>query len=278
MPEHTSFLSYLAAKIGANWDHNVAAWEALNTHVDPKTGKVIPACVNHFDPKYCTGMGEVVTSHHFEPLIASVVVILLVLMFAVMTRAKVQNLDKAVVPDAKLNVRTIVEILIETFFGMMKDMMGLKRAKRYLPLIGTCAMFIFFSNMGSLIPGFTPPTSNLSVTFGCALIVFVAYHYYGLKENGLSYLKHFLGPMMVIAPLMLVIEVISHCIRPVTLAVRLFLNMAVDHLVVSIVVALLPLIVPLPLMVLGTLVAVVQTLVFCLLASIYVSMATEHEH
>jgi F-type H+-transporting ATPase subunit a len=83
---------------------------------------------------------------------------------------------------------------------------------------------------------------------------------------------------LVLAPLMLVIELVSHCIRPITLSIRLMLNMAVDHLVLGIVLALIPLVVPIPLMILGTLVALVQTFVFCLLTTIYISMATEHEH
>jgi F-type H+-transporting ATPase subunit a len=264
MPEHTSFLSYLAAKIGQNWDQNVAGVKCVS-------GLQAPS-------KTCGLLGGPVTSHSFEPLLASVAIILLCLIFAVITRSKIQNLDRAVVPESRLSIRTLVEMLVETFYNMMKEMMGGPRAKRYLPLIGTCAMFIFFSNMASLIPGFSPPTSNWSITAGCALVVFLTYNYYGFKENGIGYLKHFAGPVLVLAPLIFLIEIISNCIRPVTLSIRLFLNMAVDHLVLGIVVALVPLIVPLPLMVLGTLVALVQTFVFCLLSSIYVSMATEHEH
>jgi F-type H+-transporting ATPase subunit a len=267
MPEHTSFLSYVAAKMFANMDTNIARVK----------------CTSVFDPgphdlKQCTVMGAHVTSHSMEPLIASAVIVVLCLAFAFITGAQIKKLDTAVVPERRLTIRTIVEFLVETFYDSMKEMMGAKRAKRYLPLIGTCAMFVFFSNIATLIPGFSPPTSNWSITMGCALVVFVAYHYYGFKENGLGYLKHFMGPMLVLAPLMFVIELVSHFVRPITLSIRLMLNMAVDHLVLGIVLALIPLVVPIPLMVLGTLVAVVQTFVFCLLASIYISMATEHEH
>jgi F-type H+-transporting ATPase subunit a len=267
MPEHTSFLSYVAAKMFANWDTNVANAK----------------CVSVFDPgqhdlKQCTVMGSHVTSHSFEPVLASIAIILLCLVLAFITRSQITKLDSAVVPERRLTIRTLVEYLVETFYDSMKEMMGAKRAKRYLPLIGTCAMFVFFSNITTLIPGFSPPTSNWSITMGCALVVFVAYHYYGVKENGLGYLKHFMGPMLVLAPLMFVIEMVSHFVRPITLSIRLMLNMAVDHLVLGIVLALIPLLVPIPLMILGTLVAVVQTFVFCLLATIYISMATEHEH
>jgi F-type H+-transporting ATPase subunit a len=253
MPEHTSFLSYLVHMLPQTVDHNFQGMKTFIAH-------------------------EPVNRYALEPLISSLTICLLVILFAMITRNKIVNLDEAVVPERRLSIRTLVEVLVETAYGLMKDMMGPKRAKRYLPFIGTCALFIFFSNISSLIPGWPAPTSNLSVTVGCALVVFVAYHYYGFKENGVGYIKHFAGPVWWLAPLMFPIEILSNCIRPVTLAVRLMLNMSVDHLVLSIVVAMLPLVVPLPLMMLGTLVAVVQTLVFCLLASIYISMATEHEH
>jgi len=253
MPEHTSFLSYLVRALPATVDHN---FEGMKTFIAK----------------------EPLNRYALEPLFASATIVLIVIAFAVMTRNKIANIDEAIVPEARLSIRTVVEFLVETFYNMMKEMMGQKRAKRYLPLIGTCACFIFFSNIFSLIPGFTPPTSNLNITFGCALVVFITYNYYGFKENGVGYLKHFTGPVWWLAWLIGPIEIISNVIRPITLSIRLMLNMAVDHLVLGIVIALIPLIVPLPLMMLGTLVAVVQTFVFCLLSSIYVSMATEHEH
>lgn len=253
MPEHTSFLSYFVHSLPPAVDHNVAGLKQFLSH-------------------------EPVTRYGLEPMIWSVLVMIAVIVMALITRSKITNLEAAVVPERTLSVRTLIEILVETAYNLMKEMMGAKRAKRYLPMIGTCAVFIFFSNIISLVPGLSAPTSSLNVTFGCALFVFIAYNYYGFKENGIGYLKHFAGPVWWLAPLMFPIEILSNLIRPVTLAVRLMLNMAVDHLLLGVIIAMVPLFVPLPLMMLGTLVAVVQTLVFCLLASIYVSMATEHEH
>lgn len=253
MPEHTSFLSYFIHSLPPAVDHNLAGVKQFLSH-------------------------EQVNRYGLEPLIWSVLVMTAVLVMAFVTRSQIANLDKAVVPENKLSVRTLVEILVESFYNMMKEMMGAKRAKRYLPMIGTCALFIFFSNIISLVPGLSAPTSSLNITFGCALFVFLMYNYYGFKESGIGYLKHFAGPVWWLAPLIFPIEIMSNLIRPVTLAVRLMLNMAVDHLVLGLIVAMVPLFVPIPLMMLGTLVAIVQTLVFCLLASIYVSMATEHDH
>jgi F-type H+-transporting ATPase subunit a len=107
--------------------------------------------------------------------------------------------------------------------------------------------------------------------------VFFAFNYYGIKENGLGYFKHLAGPVWWLAPLIFFIEVLSLCIRPVTLSIRLMLNMAVDHLLVSIVTGMVMLFVPIPILMLGTLVCVVQVVVFCLLSSIYITLATEHE-
>jgi len=157
--------------------------------------------------------------------------------------------------------------------------MGARSAKRYFSLIGASALFIFFSNAIALLPGMNPPTASLDVTFGCAIFVFLAFNYYGLKENGWGYLAHLAGPKWYLAPLVFPIEVISTCVRPITLAVRLMINMAVDHLIGAIFLGMIAILVPIPLMFLGIIVILVQTLVFCLLSSIYIGLATEHaEH
>jgi F-type H+-transporting ATPase subunit a len=100
---------------------------------------------------------------------------------------------------------------------------------------------------------------------------------YGLLTNGWAYVKHLAGPMWWLAPLMFPIELISLCVRPVTLGVRLMINMAVDHLILGLFMGLFAIIVPIPLMLLGCLVVVVQTLVFALLTCVYIGLATEHE-
>jgi F-type H+-transporting ATPase subunit a len=121
-----------------------------------------------------------------------------------------------------------------------------------------------------------PPTSNLNVTLGCALLVFIAFNYFGIKENGWGYFAHLAGPKWYLAPLIFPIEVFSTCVRLVTLSIRLMVNIAVDHLVASIFIGLIALFVPVPLMFLAIIVVLVQTLVFCLLSSIYIGLATEH--
>jgi F-type H+-transporting ATPase subunit a len=207
---------------------------------------------------------------------------LLLVGLALGVRGQLVDYEKSVIPEATLSLRTFFEVYVGYWYGTMKDMMGPKRAKRYFPLVGSLACFILFSNALGLIPGFVPPTSNWNVTLGCALVVFVMFNYYGFKENGLGYVKHLFGPYIgwwgiPIKLLLFVIEVVSTLIRPLTLSVRLMLNMAVDHLLVTLTLGMVALFLPIPVMILGTLVVVVQVIVFCLLTSIYIALATEHD-
>jgi F-type H+-transporting ATPase subunit a len=155
--------------------------------------------------------------------------------------------------------------------------MDAERAKKYFPLIGASAMFVFFSNVFALIPGFPVATSSLSITLGCAIVVFICFNAYGLATNGFGYIAHLAGPAWYLAWLVFPIELISLCVRPMTLAVRLMLNMSVDHLIVGIFLSLVSLIVPIPAMILTVLIVLIQTLVFTLLTCIYIGLATEHE-
>jgi F-type H+-transporting ATPase subunit a len=250
MPEHTGFITYLLARS-----------ETLRQNAH----NVGESFVGHQQVAY----------RGLEPIFTSIFVIALVIFLAASVRSEFRRLDESVVPDETLTTRTFLEAFFGYFYTMAKDVMGPKNAKRYFPLIGGAAAFIFFSNCLALIPGFTPPTSNLNVTLGCALLVFISFNYYGLKENGWGYLAHLAGPKWYLAPLIFPIEVISTCIRPVTLSIRLMINMAVDHLVGAIFLGMFALLLPVPLMFLAIIVILVQTLVFCLLTSIYIGLATE---
>jgi F-type H+-transporting ATPase subunit a len=255
MPHHTSFFSYI-----------VAMFPALAKNID-NLGRLGQTALSH----------EPVGPHSIEPLFASAFVVLLIIVLGALARKSIENVDEAVIPDDKLSIRSFMEALVGTFYNMMKDMMGPARAKRYFPLIGTCACFVFFSNIMGIIPGLTPPTSTWNITFACAIVVFVAFNYYGIQANGLGYFKHLAGPVWWLAPLIFPIEVLSLFIRPITLSIRLMLNMAVDHLLASIITGMVMLLVPIPILMLGTLVCTVQVVVFCLLSSIYIALATEHE-
>jgi len=253
MPENSSWLTLILEHMKHTLAHNA---DLLGTSV-----------VGHVSP----------TWRSFEPIFAGLFALFFVLVFSFIARAKLVKADEAVVPDSGLTIRTFVEAFLEYFYELAKSVLGPERAKKYFPIIGTSAMFIFFSNILALVPGFPVATSSLNVTLGCALVVFVLFNLYGLVENGWSYVKHLAGPAWYLVPLILPIELISLCVRPVTLAVRLTLNMSVDHLILSIFLGLFAVLVPVPLMILGILVIVLQTLVFTLLTCIYIGLATEHE-
>jgi len=187
--------------------------------------------------------------------------------------------EAAIVPPAKFGLRNMFEMLTDAVLGIGESVMGPANAKKFLPLIGTMAFFIFFSNCLALIPGFAPPTAQLKTNVALAGTVFVMTHVYGLAAGGLGYLKHFLGPKLYLAPLMLPIELVSHIARPLSLSLRLLGNIAADHKVVSAFFALVPFLVPVPFLVLGMLVCIVQTLVFCILTMVYIQGAVAtHDH
>ena len=191
--------------------------------------------------------------------------------------ATAQSGDDRIVPPPTFNLRNLVEMLTETVMSVAIGVMGKHNARRFLPLIGTLAFFIFFSNCLALIPGFIPPTATLKTNVALALTVFVLTHAFGVAEHGLGYFKHFLGPVWYLAWLMLPIEIVSHLARPLSLSLRLLGNIAADHKVVSAFFLLVPVLVPVPFLILGVLVVIVQTLVFCLLSMIYIQGAVAHE-
>jgi len=208
-------------------------------------------------------------------------VLLILILISAIAFSGLRNSQQALVPEDKLTVRTFVELLVGTAYSMMSDIMGKKAARFFLPLIGTCAFVILLSNFLGLVPGFTPPTDSLNTTVAISMVIFFATHIFGFKENGLGYLKHFFGPVLFLAPLFFVIEMISNAARPLSLSIRLMANMFADHQVLSQVSGLVKWLVPVAPMVLGSLVCVVQTLVFCILSTVYISMAVahhEHEH
>ncbi len=188
----------------------------------------------------------------------------------------------AVVPDARLSTRNVVEVVLEALYAQSRQIIGAD-CGRYFPMLATFALFIFVSNCLGLIPGFTPPTDNWNTTFACGIFVFAYYNYHGLRRHGLGHLAHMANPVgtwwgWFLAPLMFPIELVSHCARPFSLGVRLAANMVGDHAVLLGFLSLVPVLVPLPFMLLGLMVSVVQTLVFVLLSMIYIGMATADGH
>ncbi len=169
----------------------------------------------------------------------------------------------------------ILELFTEAVGKFLDDIIG-HDGRRYLGAIGTFSLLILLSNLLGLVPGFMPPTGSIMVTAALGLSSFLLYNFLGMKAHGFGYLKHFLGPIAVMAPFFLVIELVSHLARPMSLAIRLFGNIFGDHQIGGVFLNLVPPVVPAPFILLGIFVAFVQTLVFTLLSIIYVAGAVEH--
>ena len=173
--------------------------------------------------------------------------------------------------------QSFLELIIQGFEGQLVEIIG-EEGRKFLPMIATVGLFVFSANMIGLVPGFMSPTSKLNVTAGCALTVFVYYHWQGMKAQGvLRYLKHFTGPIPALAPLLLPIEIISHFSRPVSLSLRLFGNIFAEELLIVIIASIVPFVLPLPFMAVAIFTSVIQAFVFVLLACIYIAGAVAHE-
>jgi len=133
-------------------------------------------------------------------------------------------------------VQNFLEVVLEQFLQMIDEVMG-HEGRPYLPLIATLGLFILVGNLMGLVPGMNGPTTNLNTTAACALVVFFAYHWIGVRKHGaVTYLKHFMGPVpLALKPLMFVIEIISHLARPLSLTLRLFGNMFGGHILLAII-------------------------------------------
>lgn len=207
--------------------------------------------------------------HLGEHVLYTWFVMLLLIGVALLVKSSIQT-----VPGGLQN---FFEPIIAGVEGMIDETMG-HHGKAYFPLIATLAIFILTSNLVALIPGFYPPTANLNTNAAMALTVFSMTHIIGFKEHGLAYLKQFCGPVPWLAPLIFPIELVGHLARPLSLTLRLFGNMYGHEIVLMIFFTLVPFLVPLPMMVMGVMVAFIQAFVFMLLAMIYIAGALEEAH
>ena len=152
---------------------------------------------------------------------------------------------------------------------------GHERFDSFLIALG---LYILVSNLLGLIPSFESPTAIPSVPLGCALVTWFYYHFQGIRINGFSYVKHFMGPVLALSPLMFVIEIISHLARIMSLTVRLFANVFAGDMLTLAFFSLIPIGVPVVFLGLHLGVSIIQTYIFVLLATVYLSEAAAHEH
>lgn len=173
--------------------------------------------------------------------------------------------------------QSVLELIVQAFESQLTEIVG-EQGRKYLPLIATVGIFIFAANLIGLVPGMMSPTSKLNVTVGCALVVFLYYHWQGIKAQGpVNYLKHFFGPIPALAPLLLPIEIISHFSRVVSLSIRLFGNIFAEELLIVVMASIIPFFLPLPFMAIAIFTSLIQAFVFVLLSCIYIAGAVAHE-
>lgn len=200
------------------------------------------------------------------------------IMFAYLAKRQLAKADDAAVPDEGMTVRNLAELLTQAVADMAEGVLG-AAGRKYVHLYGSFFLFILMANLSGLLPGFSPPTSNFNITLALGCLSFIAYNYYGFRELGVDYLKHFVGPIWWLGVLMVPLELIDNLVRPFSLGLRLFGNMTGDHVVLEIFTDLTKVVIPVIFYMLGAFVSLVQAFVFTLLSLVYVSLATAHgEH
>ena len=204
-------------------------------------------------------------------------VLLLALLALAMSSALAK--DPGLVPSEKLTLRNFMEILLEGMAGQMEAAIG-PEWHRYVPLVCTLGLFILISNLTGLIPFFTGPTTFIETNLAWAVISFVSYNAVGIHHHGLAYFKRFLGPVPLLIPLMLPIEIINHLARMLSLTVRLTANMFADHTLVAIFVTMpvVGLFVPWAMMGMGIFIAFLQAFIFSYLTVVFIGEALEEAH
>lgn len=217
--------------------------------------------------------------NHDRVAVATFGLVSIALVFvAVAGRAALGTGETAVMPTGKFSLRGLLEMVTEFVAGLVDTVIG-HHARRFTPMFTAVFFFVLINNLVSIIPGMTPATENINTTFAMGFFMFLTYNVLGIRENGIvNYLKHFMGPILLLAPLMFVIELVSHLVRPFSLGLRLANVMMGDHIVLGVFTDLVPIGIPIPFYVMGLFVAFVQAFVFTLLSMVYVAFATAHDH
>jgi F-type H+-transporting ATPase subunit a len=223
-----------------------------------------------FIDKLLAAMGLEHFAHAYSHVTHSWLVMLILIISAILCAKGVQLLPR--------KGQNFFEVIIDGLESFMVSVSG-PEGRFFFPFIATLFLYILVCNLIGLVPGFNSPTANLNTTLSMALCTFVYTHIIGIKFHGVKYLKHFLGPVWWLAPLMLPIELIGHFARVMSLSIRLFGNIFGKEMVLSIFFAMAGLyLAPLPILFLGLLVSFIQALVFTLLSIMYFVGSMEHAH
>lgn len=199
-------------------------------------------------------------------LFVSMIIITILGLFVVRMKKEIPNRSQS-----------FAELTVNFVYGISDDIMG-RAGRPYVPLIFGIGMYVTISNLLGIVPGLLAPTANMNTTAAPAICVFIFYNYIGLKRHGLGYIKHFMGPMLVLAPFIFIIELIGHIARPLSLTMRLFGNIAGEDLVLAILFVLVPFIVPVPMLFIIVFTSLLQAYVFMMLSMVYISGALAEAH
>ena len=210
---------------------------------------------------------------HGQVLIVSWFVIGLLLIFSILGSRNAERIPR--------NWQNFMEAALDFVTGIAKDQLGESFYKEWVPFIATLFLFIFGCNWaGALIPWkliklpegeLAAPTNDINTTVALALLTSFAYFYGGLSKKGLGYFKRYIEPI----PLLLPINILEDFTKPLSLSFRLFGNVLADELTVTVLTSLVPLVIPLPIMLLGIFAGSVQALIFSTLAAAYIAEALE---
>ena len=205
----------------------------------------------------------------YDHLFAAVLAALFTMLLVFLVRAKM-----AKVPGP---YQQVMEFAVTFVRDLVGENVG-HHPEKYVPLVGTLGFFILLNNLFGLAP-MPSATGNWNVTLGCALVVFCYYNWHGMREHGFfKYWGHFLGPVWWLAPLIFPLEILGLLSLILSHSLRLFGNIAGEHVVAGIFFGMIPIFLPVPLMVMGLFFGAIQTFVFIMLSAIYISGAVAHEH
>ncbi len=182
-----------------------------------------------------------------------------------------------IVPSGSFSIKAFFENFVIVITSLSDLVIG-AQGRVFVPFFSSLFLFIWLNNLLGLVPGMGAATGNVNTTLALGVFSFLVYNIYGFKEHGWAYLKQLMGPVLFLAPLMFVIELISHLVRPLSLGLRLYGNMVGDHTVLSIFLDLAPIIVPVVFYFLGFFVCTMQAFIFTILSMVYISIALSHEH
>lgn len=201
----------------------------------------------------------------------------ILLLLTGLARRSLRKVKDPLIPSGRLSLRAFFEQFVSVITSLSDLVVG-SRGRVFIPFFSSLFLFIWFNNLLGLVPGMGAATSNVNTTLALGLFSFLVYNIYGFKEHGWAYLKQLMGPVLFLAPLMFVIELISHLVRPLSLGLRLYGNMVGDHTVLSIFLDLAPIVIPVIFYFLGFFVCTMQAFIFTILSMVYVSIALSHEH